>query len=98
MKNISFIKAVFSFWVLLIIMSVLWLIYILYNNLNLIYSNMLVLFAFFISCVSFTLSISFIILIVFDVRREIIKERKKEKNIRDIYQYKQIADSPSMYN
>lgn len=98
MKKISFVKTVFSFWILLFIMSVLWLIYILYNNLSLIYSNMLVLSAFFVSCISFVLSISFILLIIFDIRKEIIEEREKQKNIRDIYQYKQIADQPSMYN
>jgi len=98
MKNIGFIKAVFSFWALLIVMSVLWLIYILYNNVHLIYSNMLVLSAFFVACISFTLSISFVFLIVFFVRKEIKKEKKKQKSIRDVYQYKQIADTPSMYN
>lgn len=98
MKKISLIKTVFLFWVLLIIMSVSWFVYIFYNNFSLISSNILVLFALIIACISLVLSVSFISLIIFDVRKEIIKEREKQKNIRDVYSYNQVVEPPSMYN
>ena len=98
MKKINLIKTVFSFWILLIIMSALWLIHVFHNNFALVSSNILILLALIIACISFTLSISFILLLIIDFRKEIIKEKERQKNLKDVYSYKQVADPPSMYN
>jgi len=98
MKKINLIQTVFLFWILLIIMSVLWFIFIFFNNLNLIFTNTLILFALVIAGISFISSISFIFLILVDIRNEMIKEKEKENNIRDVYSYNQVVEPPSIYN
>jgi hypothetical protein len=47
---------------------------------------------------SFVLSSFFIYQIIADVRIDIKKIRETEKNIKDIYQYNQLLDPPSMHN
>lgn len=79
-------------------MSVLWFILIFFNNLNLIFTNKLILLALVIAGISFVSSISFIFLILFDTRKEIIKEKEKQNNIRDVYSYNQVVEPPSIYN
>ncbi len=98
MKKLSLTKTIFSFWILLILMSSLWLIHIFYSNIDLFSSNLLILFALVVAAISFTLSIYFISIILYDLRIEINKDREKQKNIDDIYGYNQVVEPPSMYN
>ena len=98
MKKFSLIKTVFLFWVLLIIMSVLWFVLLFFNNFDLIFSNIFILFALIVAGISFSLSISFIIMILFDVRREMIEEKENQKNMRDVCNYNQVVEPPSIYN
>ena len=98
MKKFSLAKTLFSFWTLLIILSISWLIFIFYNNINLIFSNILILIALFVSVISFSLSIFFITLILIDLRREIKEDNIKKKNVKDLYSYDQVVEPPSMYN
>jgi len=51
-----------------------------------------------VALISLGLSMFFISQILVDVRVEIRKARKKEKNIRDILEYNQVLDPPSIYN
>jgi hypothetical protein len=51
-----------------------------------------------VAILSFGLSMFFIIHILVDVRVEIRKAREKEKNIRDILEYNQVLEPPSIYN
>lgn len=51
-----------------------------------------------IAIISFTLSMYFISQMLVDVRVEIKKAREKERNIRDILEYNQVLDPPSIYN
>lgn len=86
------------FWVLLIILSSAWLIFLILNNIILIQTNAFLLLVLIIASLSFTLSIYFIYQIIFDTRLELKKAREKEKNIKDIIKYEQVLDPPSLYN
>ena len=88
---------VFTFWVLIIVLSVSWLLFLLFNNIQIIYENILFILVLIVACISFFLSLFFIYQIVIDVLFEIKKEREKEKNIRDLLQYEQVVDPPSIY-
>jgi len=98
MKKFSLAKTLFTFWTLLIIMSISWLIFIFYNNFSLIFTNTLILMALVISIISFTLSVFFIVLIILDLRIEYNKNKNKEKNIKDYYSYDQVVEPPSIYS
>ena len=97
MKKVKMLTMVFTFWVLLIVMSTSWLVFLLLNNINLVLQDLLFSIVLIIACISFTLSIFFIYQVIVDVLIEIKKTKEKEKNIKDIYQYDQILDPPSMY-
>jgi len=88
---------VFTFWVLLIILSASWLLFLLLNNIQNIYDNGFFVLVLIIACIGFFLSMFFIYQIVIDVLLEIKKERQKEKNIKDILNYEQVVDPPSIY-
>ncbi len=98
MKKLNLIKTVFSFWILLIIMSVSWLAFIFVNNFDLIFTNTLVLFAVIVACFSFVTSIFFISKIIVDLIKELRIEREKQKNVNDVYKYNQVVEPPSIYN
>jgi len=98
MKKFNLAKTLFSFWSLLIILSVCWFIFIFYSNFNLIFSNSLIFFALIVSIISFSLSIFFISIILFDLRKEYKKEKSKNENVKDMYSYDQVVEPPSMYN
>ena len=97
MMRSKILTITFTFWVLIIVLSVSWLIFLFVNNFQLAFSNMLILFVLIIACFSFILSIFFMSQMLIDVRSEIKKAKEKEKNIRDFYQYDQLLDPPSIY-
>jgi hypothetical protein len=97
MKRVKMLTMVFTFWVLLIALSASWLLFLLINNIQMIYENFLLVIILVIACLSFFLSVFFIYQIIVDVLIEIKKAREKEKNIKDILQYEQVVDPPSIY-
>jgi len=98
MKRSKILTMTFTFWVLLITMSVSWLVFLFYNNLHLVSSNIILGLVLIVALISFALSMFFISQILIDVRVELKKTREKEKNIRDILEYNQVLDPPSIYN
>lgn len=98
MRKIKALTMTMIFWVLLIILSSAWLIFLILNNIILIQTNAFLLLVLIIASLSFTLSIYFIYQIIFDTRLELKKAREKEKNIKDIIKYEQVLDPPSLYN
>ncbi len=98
MKKLNLIKTVFSFWVLLVVLSVSWFTYIFYNNLNLIFESYIVLFAIAVASISFVLSISFISIMIVDLLKEMKIEKQKQKDVNDVYRYNQVVEPPSIYN
>jgi len=97
MKKIRTLTMVFTFWILVVLMSVSWLFFLLVNNINLIFEQAIFLFVLAIAFVGFSLSMFFVFQIVSDLRVEIRKEKERLKNIRDVYQYDQLLDPPSIY-
>ncbi len=98
MRKVKALTMTMTFWVLLIILSTAWLVFLIVNNLILIQTNIFLLLVFIVAALSFTLSMYFIFQIIFDIRVELKKAREKEKNIRDIIQYEQLLEPPSIYN
>jgi len=97
MKKIKILKITFVSWVLIIILSAAWLVFLLLNNIHVVLTNIWFLFVLIIACLSFVLSSFFIYQIIIDVKIEIKKAKEIEKNIRDMYQYDKLADPPLMY-
>lgn len=97
MKKIRTLTMVFTFWILVILMSVSWLFFLLVNNITLIFEQVIFLFVLAIAFIGFSLSMFFVFQIVSDLRVEIRKEKERLRNIRDVYQYDQLLDPPSMY-
>jgi hypothetical protein len=98
MRKVKALTMTMTFWVLLIILSTSWLVFLIVNNLILIQTNIFLLLVLIVAGLSFTLSMYFIFQIIFDIRVELKKAREKEKNIRDIIQYEEILEPPSVYN
>jgi len=98
MKKVKMLTMTMTFWVLLIILSTSWLVYLIINNFHLVSENIFYLLLLIFAGLSFTLSMYFVSQILFDVRIELRKAREKEKNVRDILQYEQLLDPPSIYN
>ncbi len=98
MRKVKALTMTMTFWALLIILSSAWLVFLILNNLTLIQTNIFLLLVLIVAGLSFTLSMYFIYQIIFDVRFELKKAREKEKNIRDIVQYEQLLNPPSIYN
>lgn len=98
MRKIKMLTMIFSFWVLLIILSAAWLVFLIYNNYYLISINFIYLAVLIIACLAFILSMYFIFQILLEVRIELKKAKEKERDIKDIFQYDQLLDPPSIYN
>jgi hypothetical protein len=98
MRKVKALTMTMTFWVLLIILSVSWMVYLVINNYYLVETSILFLLLLIVAGLAFSLSMYFIFQILFDVRIELRKAREKEKNVRDILHYEQIVDPPSIYN
>ena len=98
MRKVKALTMTMTFWVLLIILSSAWLVFLIVNNLILVQTNIFLLLILIIAGFGFTLSMYFIFQIIFDIKFELKKAREKEKNVRDIIKYEQVLDPPSVYN
>lgn len=97
MKRVKILTMVFTFWVLLIVLSTAWVLHLLTNNAQLIFEELSLLIVLIVAGISFFLSLFFVHQIVVDVLFEIKKEREKEKNVKEILQYEQLVEPPSIY-
>lgn len=98
MRKIKTLAIIFTFWILLIILSAAWLVFLVYNNYYLISINLIYLAVLIVACFAFVLSMFFIFQVLIDVRIQLKKAKQKEGNIKDILQYDQILEPPSIYN
>jgi membrane-bound ClpP family serine protease len=98
MRKVKTLAIIFTFWILLIILSAAWLIFLVYNNYYLISINLIYLAVLIIACFAFLLSMFFIFQVLIDVRIQLKKAKQKERNMKDILQYDQVIDPPSIYN
>ena len=98
MRKVKTLAIIFTFWILLIILSAAWLVFLVYNNYYLISINLIYLAVLIVACFAFVLSMFFIFQVLIDVRIQLKKAKQKERNINDILQYDQILEPPSIYN
>jgi len=98
MRKVKTLAIIFTFWILLIILSAAWLVFLVYNNYYLISINLIYLAVLIVACFAFVLSMFFIFQVLIDVRIQLKKAKQKEGNIKDILQYDQVLDPPSIYN
>jgi len=98
MRKIKTLAIIFTFWILLIILSAAWLVFLVYNNFYLISINLIYLAVLIVACFAFVLSMFFIFQVLIDVRIQLKKAKQKERDIKDILQYDQILEPPSIYN
>lgn len=98
MKRSDILRLTFTFWILVIILSGSWLMFLLSNGFDMMYENLIYIAILLVASFSFMLSIFFITNLLFDVRIEIKKAKQKEKNIRDLLRYEQLMEPPSIYN
>ena len=98
MRKVKTLAIIFTFWILLIILSAAWLVFLVYNNYYLISINLIYLAVLIVACFAFVLSMFFIFQVLIDVRIQLKKAKQKERNIKDILQYDQLLDPPSIYN
>ncbi|PNX45943.1 MAG: hypothetical protein BV457_08575 [Thermoplasmata archaeon M9B1D] len=98
MRKIKTLAIIFTFWILLIILSAAWLVFLIYNNYYLISINLIYLAVLIVACFAFVLSMFFIFQVLIDIRIQLKKAKQKERNIKDILQYDQILEPPSIYN
>lgn len=98
MRKIKTLAIIFTFWILLIILSAAWLVFLIYNNYYLISINLIYLAVLIVACFAFVLSMFFIFQVLIDIRIQLKKAKQKERDIKDILQYDQILEPPSIYN
>ncbi len=84
MKKIKVLIMSIIFWVLLIILSSVWLVFLIINNITFGKFNIFLFLIFIVAGLSFSLSIYFIYQIIFDTRVELKKALEKENSIEDI--------------
>lgn len=90
MKKIKALIMTIIFWVLLIVLSSAWLVFLIINNITFGKINVFLLLIFIVAGLSFSISVYFIYQIIFDTRVELKKALEKEKNIEDIIKYEQL--------
>ena len=98
MKGNIIKRILFIFWILLAVLSSLWIVFTIITNINLILNETLYQFALIISCVSILIAVISLIAIIFEIKLEINVDIEKQKNIRDYYRYNQLLDPPIMNN
>lgn len=92
-RGISFI-----FCLLLATLSASLIFFTVLRDINLIFKELTYQFVFVISCLSLIISLIYIHEILDEAKSKMKKQKEKQKNIRDYYQYTQLLDPPSMDN
>ena len=88
----------FLFWLIMATLSILWILFCILANFNLIFSDIIYQFTLIFSCLIFFGSILSLYTIMSKLKKEIIVEKEKQKNIRDFYLYTQLLDPPTTNN
>jgi hypothetical protein len=99
MNGLNFNKFLFIFWVILALQSIVWIIFNIFN-VNLILTKSTFQFVFILSCFSLFVSILSIRKLLAEVKNLLIKERVKQRNVKNVYMYSKLLDPPDsgMYN
>jgi len=92
MKGLKASQVTFTFWILLTLFFVLYVVLISFNNM--IFSKLIYLFIFFMIILGFLGAIIAIYIRYIKVRYLLKIKKEKEKNIRDFYRYQKFLDPP----
>jgi TRAP-type C4-dicarboxylate transport system permease small subunit len=98
MKKIKIFILILLCWAFLLIMSISWIAFIIFNHVKIVFSDFMFMIVLIIASVSFFIALISIFKILKGVKSEIKNINQKEKNVKDVYLYDQIAEPPSMYN
>jgi len=98
MKEKRKIQILFSFWIILSILAISWIIFNILFDFNIILKQSI--YQFFIIFCSLSLIIAFFSIkgIIQDVSSNIQENERKESCIKDYYQYTQLLDPPELNN
>jgi len=88
----------FIFWILLATISILWVLFSIFMNINLILSELMYQFVFLVSWLLFIISAISLHGIMAELKSEINMEKEKQKSVQEYYQYTQLLDPPTMNN
>lgn len=97
MKGIRYQRLQFVVWLSVAILSAIWIIFNVINNISLI-SLPVYLFVFILGFLSFIMALISIRKRVSDVKTKIDEEKEHEKNVKDFYLYQQLLNPPEINN
>jgi hypothetical protein len=99
MKGLNSEKFLFIFWIILALLSIVWIFFNIFNF-NLIITKSTFQFVFILSCFSFFVSILSIKKLLVEIKYIIKEEKIKQRNVKDVYRYSQLLNPPNsgMYN
>ena len=99
MKGLNSEKFLFIFWIILALLSIVWVFFNIFNF-NLIITKSTFQFVFILSCFSFFVSILSIKKLLVEIKHIIKEEKIKQRNVKDVYRYSQLLNPPNsgMYN
>jgi len=89
---------VFTFFLLLAMLSMSWFVFNMIVDINLVFRKISCQFALILAFLSFLISIVFLRKLLASMRRDKIRRNEKERNIRDFHQYRMLLDPPTMNN
>ena len=98
MKDLKYKKILFTGWLLIAILSLLWIFYSVIKDTGLIFSISTYLFVFILVCLTLVIALLSISNKVTAEKITIKKEEEHEENVRDYYLYQQLLDPPDMNN
>ena len=94
MKGSNFQGILFIFWIILAVMSVVWILLNIILNVTLILTETVYQFVLIISCLSLIVATISIHEMLANAKNKIIDQQNKEKNVRDVYRYQQLLNPP----
>ena len=89
---------VFTFSLLLAVLSMSWFVFNIIVDIDLVFREVYCQFVLILAFLSFFISIIFLRKLLISIQRDINRRNEKEKNIRDFRQYKMLLDPPTMNN
>jgi len=89
---------VFTFSLLLAVLSMSWFVFNIIVDIDLVFREVSCQFALVLAFLSFFISIVFLRKLLVSMRRDINRRNEKERNIRDFHQYRMLLDPPTMNN
>ena len=98
MANKKTLVKVFTFSILIVVLSISWLVLNMTVDTDMVFREVSCQFALVMTFLSFFISIVFLRELLVIIRRDINRRKEKEKNIQDFHHYKMLLDPPTINN